>query len=89
MYYVYVLISENSEKDNKFYIGITNNIQRRLQEHKSGQQKSTKARRPFRLLLEERYDDRVSARAREKYLKSGIGREFLKNKFCSLYDVPR
>lgn len=74
-YYVYVL---QSEKDNHFYVGMTNNISRRLREHNSGQNQSTKSRVPFRLILSEEYNERNEARDREKQLKSGFGREYVK-----------
>jgi len=77
VYFTYVL---RSRKDGKFYTGSTNNIDRRLKEHDRGDQKSTKSRRPFELVLKETYEIRTEAREREKYLKSGSGREFLKNK---------
>ena len=75
-YKVYALYSY---KDKNLYIGITNNIERRIYEHNSGQQKSTKSRRPFKLIYEEECDNRIAARERERYLKSGCGREYLKS----------
>ena len=78
MYYAYVL---RSKKDGDFYTGITKDIERRLKEHNSGYQKSTKARRPFELILKEEFRTRIEARQREKHLKSGVGRNFLKLKY--------
>lgn len=74
MYYTYVLKSIN--KDYR-YTGITDNIQRRFNEHNKGYNRTTKPYLPFRLILTEEYTDRKSARKREKQLKSGLGREFL------------
>lgn len=65
-------------KDNQHYTGITNNIDRRIQEHNAGFNKSTKARTPFVLIYSEETRSRAEARIREKYLKSGSGREFIK-----------
>ena len=48
MFYVYVLISL---KDKKFYIGFTNDLKRRLKEHNSGKNISTKSRLPLKLIL--------------------------------------
>lgn len=76
MYYVYVL---KSLKDNQFYTGMTNDVERRLGEHNAGCNKSTKSRLPFVLIHSERFDIRLEARNREKFLKSGCGREFVKN----------
>ena len=47
MYYVYVLLSN---KDNNFYIGFSENINQRLDEHNAGKNVSTKLRRPFGLI---------------------------------------
>lgn len=76
-YFVYVL---KSEKDRKNYTGITNDLMRRLDQHNRGSMAtpSTKNRGPFVLIYSEECHDRKSARTREKYLKSGSGREFLK-----------
>jgi len=59
-------------------MGMTNNIKRRLAEHNNGENRSTKAYKPFVLICIEPFNGRIEARAREKYLKSGIGKEFLK-----------
>ncbi len=75
MIYVYVLYSNRSKQK---YIGITNDIERRIHEHNSWQNKSTKWFWPYILVYCEKYIDRVEARKREKYLKSWIWREFLK-----------
>jgi putative endonuclease len=60
------------------YVGMTNDLSRRLAEHNNGENRSTKAFRPFDLIFSEKFPDRISARTKEKYLKSGIGKEFLK-----------
>jgi len=75
MYKVYAIISG---KDQRIYVGLTSNIDRRLIEHNSGQTFSTKGYRPWKLLYSENVADRQKARKREKYLKSGVGKEFLK-----------
>jgi putative endonuclease len=76
MYYVYIL---KSLKDGFKYTGITDNIVRRLNDHNSGKNKSTKNRRPFVLIYKEETINRIEARKREAYLKSGIGREWVDN----------
>ena len=78
MFYVYALISE---KDGALYIGISSNPQKRLYEHNVGMTRSTRNRKPFRLVYMEKCLDRKMAREREKQLKSGSGREFLKKNF--------
>ncbi len=73
---VYVLKDSNG----KYYKGLTGNIKRRLQEHKSGQTKSTSSMRDLVVVYTEEFPDFKSARKRELYLKSAAGRRFLKNK---------
>jgi len=71
---IYVI---RSIEHNYTYVGITNNLERRLSEHANKYSKATKPYAPFRLLLTEKYPDKKSARIRERFLKSGKGREFL------------
>ena len=75
MFYTYVLISE---KDNKLYIGNSENIKERLLVHNSGQVTSTKHRIPFRLVYFEKFETRSQARWRERNLKSASGHRELK-----------
>jgi putative endonuclease len=58
------------------YVGMTNNLKRRLHEHNAGQNQSTKAYRPFSIIFVEEFENRGAARRKEKYLKSGIGNEY-------------
>ncbi len=67
MYTVYVLYSD---KFNRTYTGFTNNLERRVKEHNSGQSRSTKAFMPWRIVHKEVYETRQEAREREKYLKT-------------------
>ena len=60
-----------SVKDGRLYVGSTNNLERRLQEHARGEVTSTKHRQPFELLYYEVYKVEKDARMREKYLKGG------------------
>jgi putative endonuclease len=73
---VYVL---RSRKDGKLYIGLTNNLDRRIDEHNSGKVPSTKGRRPLELVYFESYRDRKEASEKEKHFKSGKGRRELKD----------
>ena len=75
MYYVYAI---KSISRNYIYVGMTNNIERRLVQHNNGQNKSTKAYKPFVLILTEELANSSEARKRERYLKSGVGKEYLK-----------
>ena len=75
MYYTYAISSQSRKY---IYVGITNNLKRRLDEHNKGNNKTTKAYRPFKMIFFDEFQTRVEARQKEKYLKSGIGKEFLK-----------
>jgi putative endonuclease len=75
MFFVYCLSSTVS---NYIYVGLTNNIVRRVKQHQHGQNRTTKPYRPFKLFYVEEFSARNAARQREKYLKSGVGKEFLK-----------
>ena len=75
MFFVYAISSKNR---NYIYVGLMNNLERRLKEHNSGSNKTTRSYRPFKLILVEKYTTRIVARSREKYLKTGVGKEFLK-----------
>jgi len=77
LFYTYVL---KSEQDNKLYIGWTNDLQNRLKEHNAGRVTATKNRRPLALEYFEACKDKKKAIAREKYFKTGFGRNFLKNR---------
>jgi putative endonuclease len=67
-----------SETDGGFYVGMTSNLERRVKEHNAGYGQATRSRGPFQIVYVERCDSRLEARKREKFLKSGVGREFLK-----------
>jgi putative endonuclease len=75
MYYVYVL--ENLGNSD-LYKGFTNNIGKRIKEYNSGMVESTRTNRPWKLVYCEVFVDKQDAISREKYLKSGWGRKFLK-----------
>jgi len=76
-YYVYVM---KSNKDGYWYTGYTHDLRKRLQEHNKGRNFSTKNRRPWKLLYYEACLDMYDAKAREKYLKSGMGKKYLRNR---------
>ena len=63
---------------NYIYVGLTDNLDRRFSEHEKGYEKTTKSYRPFKIIYTEVFKTRVEARKKEKYLKSGCGKEFLK-----------
>jgi len=75
IYYVYII---QSEKDKGFYTGLTTDVGRRLKEHDKSDTKTTRSKKPWKLVYFEKFENRTEARKREKYLKSGVGREFRK-----------
>jgi len=74
MYTVYVL----KDKNGKFYKGLTNDIKRRLKEHKAGGTITTQKMKDLKLIYKEDYNNFKEARKRELYFKSAAGRRFLK-----------
>jgi len=59
------------------YVGITNNTDKRFQQHNNGYNKNTKSYKPFKLIRTEKFKNYKEARKREIFLKSGVGRKFL------------
>ena len=77
MHYVYVL---HSDKDGKLYTGATGDLRKRIEEHNKGKVDSTTNRRPFDLIYYEACLKKEDAFRREKYLKSGNGKIYLRNR---------
>jgi len=77
MFYTYVL---KSKKDNKLYIGFTDNLNRRFSEHNKGFVQATKNRIPLDLVYYEACLNKEKAIKREKYFKTGFGRRYLKER---------
>ena len=77
MFYVYIL---QSKKDNEVHIGFTNNLEKRILKHNLGKVFSTKARRPLKLIYTEICLNEKDAEQREKYLKTGLGKRFIKQR---------
>jgi putative endonuclease len=80
MFYVYIL---QSLKNKSLYIGYTANFKKRIQEHNSGKSLATKPFKPYKLIFYEAFLNKLDAKNREKYLKSGWGwrsiKKLLKN----------
>ena len=77
MFFVYVLYSKSY---NRFYVGMSSDVERRLKEHNKGKTPSTKPFIPWKIIHIEEFETRIEARKREKYLKSAAGRRWRKNK---------
>jgi len=69
--------------DDSFCIGQTDNIQRRFEEHRQGKVEWTACRQPLQIIHYEELDSREAAVAREKELKTGFGREWLKREYAA------
>ena len=78
MYYVYNL---QSKKDpDRYYVGITIDLKRRLNEHNSGQSTYTNKFRPWKIVSYIAFVDRHKAKNFELYLKTSSGRAFAKKR---------
>jgi len=76
MYYVYVI---ESLRNKKRYVGFTSKpVSVRLEEHNRGTNKWTGQNRPFKLIYYEEFQSEREARKREKFLKTGKGREYIR-----------
>ncbi len=80
MFYTYVL---QSERDENFYTGLTEDLKLRFEQHNKGLVESTKDRRPLKLIYYEACLDQNDASHREKYLKTYHGKMFLKKRLKS------
>ncbi len=81
-YYTYIL---KSKKDSKIYTGYTQDLRKRLNQHNKGLSTYTKGRGPFILIYYEGCLLESKARSRELYLKSGMGKRYLKNRLGASY----
>lgn len=82
MYYTYVLLSE---KDEKFYVGYSENVKLRFEQHKKGLVESSRNRKPLKLIYYEACLSQKDALKREKYFKTHYGRMFLHKRLKSYF----
>jgi putative endonuclease len=80
MFYVYIL---QSQVKNRLYIGRTNDLKRRVTEHNTGQNVSTKAYKPWTLIFYEAYINFDDSKRRERYLKTTQGHQAIKRMLSS------
>ena len=76
-FYIYLL---KSEKAGTFYTGVTNDLKKRFKQHNKGKVSYTKHRCPYKLIYFEACLDKNDAYRRERYLKTGMGKRYLKNR---------
>lgn len=82
--FLYILLSINGEKT---YVGIAEDIERRLSEHNRGKCYFTHRHAPWKLVYSEKFSNRVEARYKKKFFKSTGGRRILKkiiNTYCGI-----
>lgn len=79
MFYVYLI---QSNLDNSYYIGQTNNLEKRLLDHNEGLSKYTSRKRPWKMVYYEEFETRTEAIRRERFLKQQRNSFFYK----SLYE---
>jgi putative endonuclease len=75
MWYIYIL---RSLKDNQLYIGMTNDLRERFRLHNLGKVPATQFRRPFEIIYFEGHHNKYDAAAREQFLKTGWGKNWIK-----------
>ncbi len=80
VYNLKMLVYALFNKQNRVYVGMTQNLSKRLLDHNLGRVFSTKGFRPWKVLYHGECGSRINCRVKERYLKSGTGKEFLKSK---------
>ena len=84
MFYTYLL---KSRKNQKWYTGCTDDLQKRFKQHNDGLVPSTKGRGPFDIIYYEACVNKDDAFARERYLKSGMGKLYLKRRLKRFFSL--
>ena len=85
MFYVYVLYGKEQDK---FYIGFTEDLEERLKEHNKGNCYTTKRLHNFELAYYEVCKSVKDARDRERQLKTGFGRQYLRKRLTNYLNDP-
>ncbi|MDY0254782.1 MAG: GIY-YIG nuclease family protein [Tenuifilaceae bacterium] len=75
LFFVYALVSQI---DGRIYVGMSQNVRRRLSEHNQGKVQSTRPYTPWRLFFSEPVGDSEQARIKEKYYKTASGKRKLR-----------
>ncbi|MBI2268616.1 MAG: GIY-YIG nuclease family protein [Candidatus Blackburnbacteria bacterium] len=87
MHYVYILQSSKNKK--WLYKGSTSDLKRRLKEHNAGRNFSTAPHAPLRLIYCEIYLLKSDAEARERYLKTSMGKRVIKKQLGNYLKLTR
>ena len=83
MHYVYIL--QSLKKPDWLYKGSTSDLKRRFKEHNAGKNFSTAPHAPFKLIFYEAYALKSDAEAREKYLKTSMGKRVIKKQLNNYF----
>ena len=73
-YYIYILFSASKDK---FYVGASEDINKRLVRHNAGATPSTKSGRPWKIVYSEEYDNKSDAICRELKIKKMKSRKYI------------
>ncbi|HPN54566.1 MAG TPA: GIY-YIG nuclease family protein [Candidatus Moranbacteria bacterium] len=84
MFYIYVL---ESLKNKKLYFGYTKDLKKRIEEHNSGENFSTKPYAPWKLIYYEACLEKDDATRRENYLKTTQGKKMLKLRLSKYFNL--
>ncbi|MFC1500915.1 GIY-YIG nuclease family protein [Elusimicrobiota bacterium] len=82
-YYIYVLYSK---LDNRFYVGYTKNLKERIKRHLTSENHTTSRFKSIELVYSEACKNGKDARVREKQLKTGFGRGYIKKRIKNYLD---
>ena len=83
MFYVYVI---ECQQDRSWYIGFTEDLRRRIWEHQNGTGcRTTSMKKDWKLIYYEAYQIKEDALGREKFLKGGAGRTYLKKQMKNYF----
>lgn len=83
--FVYILRSDTDSS--RHYVGVTSDVEKRLEWHNYGPSGQTLQHRPWSVIVSVEFADEQTAVQFERYLKSGSGRAFAKRHFAPLMPV--
>ena len=77
----FVYILQSNSDPSSHYVGVTSNVEERLEWHNHGQAGHTVSHRPWSVMVSVEFPSEQQAGRFERYLKSGSGRAFAKRHF--------
>ena len=81
MYFIYILLNELKTRT---YIGVAEDVEKRLKEHNAGRVKSSKPYRSYKIIHTESFNTLSEARQKEKYFKTSTGRRKIREMFFKI-----